>query len=75
MCELESPKKMLSILPTLHAHLSKCTMNSLKKYGVDYSFQVHQPESPLSSYITEQFCKQAASYLSCQHGQEYGFVG
>ena len=41
MCELESPKKMLSILPTLHADLSKCKMDSLKKHGVGYSFQVH----------------------------------
>ena len=52
MCELESPKKILSILPTLHAELSKYKMDSLK-YRVDYSFQVHQTESPLDSYITE----------------------
>ena len=31
MYELESPKKMLSILPTLHADLPKCEMDSLKK--------------------------------------------
>ena len=66
MCELESPKKMFSILPTLHADLFKCKMDNLKKYGVDYSFQVHQLESPLVSYITKQFCTQAASDLACQ---------
>ena len=74
MCELESPKKMLSILPTLHADLSKYKMYSLK-YRVDYSFQVHQTESPLDSYITEKFCKQATSHLARQCGREYGFVG
>ena len=74
MCELESPKKILSILPTLHVDLSKCKMDNLKKYGVDYSFQVHQPESHLGSYITEQFCTQATSDLVSQRGQEYGFV-
>ena len=66
MCELESPKKMLSILPILHDDFSKCKMDSLKKYGVDYSFQVHQPESLLGSYITDQFCKQAAPDLAHQ---------
>ena len=74
MCELESPKKMLLILPNLHTDLSKCKMDSLKKHGVDYLFQVHQSETPFGSYITEQFCKQAASDLACQHGGEYGFV-
>ena len=49
-------------------------MDNLKKYGVDYSFQVHQPESQLGSYITEQFCTQATSDLVSQRGQEYGFV-
>ena len=72
VCELEPPKKMLSIL--LQNDLSKCKMDSLRKYGVDYSFQVHQPESPLGLYITEQFCKQEASDLAGQHGQEHGFV-
>ena len=74
ICELESPKRMLSILATLHTDLSKCKMNSLKKYGVDYSFQVHQLESPLRSYITKQFYKQAASDLASQHFREYSFV-
>ena len=74
MCELETPKTLLKTLPTLHDDLAVCQMDGLKKYEVDYSFEVKKPESPLGLYITERFCKQAAMDLARQRGREYGFV-
>ena len=73
MCELKTPKTLLTILPSLHEHLSNFNMDSPQKYSVNYSFDVKEPISRLEKYILECFCKQAAADLQRQHGQEFGF--
>ena len=74
MCEMETPKSLLRILPLLHDDLADCRMDTLIKYKVNCSFEVKKPESPLGTYIMNRFCKQAALDLVRQRGREYGFV-
>ena len=73
MCELEMPKTILIILPTLYNDLNDLNMDTLRNYTVDYSFKVQEPVSKLEQYILERFCKQGAIYLQRQCGREFGF--
>ena len=74
MCELKTQKDLVDILPKLKDDLASSKMDTLCEFKIDYSFQVEQPDSPLSHYILKRFCEKAAINLTNQRGREYGFA-
>ena len=70
MCELETPKALLVLLPKLRKDRDEGKMDTLLKYKVDYSFSVEEPTTELGKLILQRFCKQAATDLARQRGRE-----
>ena len=49
-------------------------LTTLSDYEVDYSFDVHELQSPLGKYIVAEFCKKGDINLTKQRDREYGFA-
>ena len=69
MCEQETPKALLVLLPNLWKDLDVGKMDTLLKYKVDYSFSVEEPTTELGKLTLQHFCKQAATDLARQGGR------
>ena len=74
MCEIKKHSELLIILPQLKNDLEEVKLTILSEYEVEYSFDVHEPLSPLGKHIVAEFCKKGAIDLTTQRGREYGFA-
>ena len=74
MCEIKKHSELLIILPQLKNDLEEVKLTTLSEYEVDYSFDVHQPQSPLRKNMVAEFYKKESIDLTTQRGREYGFA-
>ena len=74
MYEIKKHSKLLIILPQLKNNLEKVKWTTLSEYEVDYSFDVHEPQSPLGKHIAAEFRKKRAINLITRGSREYGFA-
>ena len=73
MCVIKKHSELLVILAQLKNDLEELKQITLSEYKDDYSFDVHEPQSPLGKHIVAEFCMKGAIDLTTKPGSEYEF--